>query len=112
MKSEHRQPVIYLSELMSMVQVGNIRTLSLDVLTIYPGAERTLISHPDMDEIFLIEHGSLRVFLGDEVFDARPGDCFEVPAGVEHGSMNLSGSPVRMIVCNTPSFDPAKVDEG
>lgn len=40
--------------------------------------------HTDHSTIVCLQEGHLRVYVGDEVFDARPGDVWQHPRGVPH----------------------------
>ncbi len=58
-------------------------------------------AHPHEQTGYLIS-GGLRFTIGTETFDAKPGDCWCVPGGVEHGAVVLEDtvaievfSPVR-----------------
>jgi len=58
-------------------------------------------AHPHEQTGYLIS-GALRFTIGAETFDAKPGDCWCIPGGVEHGAVVLEDtvaievfSPVR-----------------
>jgi len=48
-------------------------------------------SHPHEQTGYLVS-GELRFTIGDSNFDARPGDCWCVEGGVEHGVVVLEDS--------------------
>jgi quercetin dioxygenase-like cupin family protein len=48
-------------------------------------------SHPHEQTGYLVS-GALRFTVGDEVFDAMPGDCWCVEGGVEHEAVVLEDS--------------------
>lgn len=63
--------------------------------------------HNGFEETFLIQSGTLRFLLGEEVIDLAPGDVVRVPAGTRHGYANVSGAPVVMLV----SFHPGGFEQ-
>lgn len=52
------------------------------------GAGPALHVHP-YDEVFIVQLGKARFFVGDEVIDASAGDTVLGPAGVPHRFINL-----------------------
>jgi len=65
------------------------------------GRELPRHAHPQ-DQVGYLVSGHLRVTIGDEAFDALPGDSWYVPGDVEHGADVLADavavevfSPVR-----------------
>jgi quercetin dioxygenase-like cupin family protein len=55
------------------------------------GSALPLHSHPHEQTGYLVA-GHLRLFIGEEEHDARPGDSWCVPGGVEHGAEVLEDS--------------------
>ena len=53
-----------------------------------PGAGPVLHVHP-YDEVFIVQQGRARFFVGDEVIDAEAGETVLGPAGVPHRFINL-----------------------
>lgn len=53
-----------------------------------PGTGPPLHVHP-YDEIFVVQQGMARFFVGDEVIDAEAGDVVLGPAAVPHRFINL-----------------------
>lgn len=60
-----------------------------------PGDRIPLHRHT-MEEILIIDEGVAEVRLGDETQTVRSGAVVFVPAGIAHGTRNLSGSPVTL----------------
>ena len=58
--------------------------------------------HHDIDEVFVVRHGTLEFLLGSEVTSLGAGDVVRVPPGVRHGYRNISGEPVDLLVWFTP----------
>jgi quercetin dioxygenase-like cupin family protein len=50
--------------------------------------------HPDHSTIVCLQEGRLRVHIGDQVFDAKPGDVWQHPRGVPHYHEVLEDSHV------------------
>ncbi len=55
------------------------------------GSDLPVHSHPHEQTGYLVS-GRLTLSVGDEVFDAGPGDCWCIPSGVEHGAAVLEDS--------------------
>ena len=53
-----------------------------------PGLGPKLHVHP-YDEVFVVQEGRARFFVGDEVIDAEAGEVVLGPAGVPHKFINL-----------------------
>ena len=53
-----------------------------------PGIGPVLHVHP-YDEVFVVQQGRARFFVGDEVIDAEAGETVMGPAGVPHRFINL-----------------------
>jgi mannose-6-phosphate isomerase-like protein (cupin superfamily) len=58
--------------------------------------------HPDFDEIFMVQEGSLTFRVGDERRGAGPGDTVVVPRSVAHTFANLAAEPPRFTIIITP----------
>jgi mannose-6-phosphate isomerase-like protein (cupin superfamily) len=58
--------------------------------------------HDDVDEMFFIWKGRIRLEFRDRVVDMGPGDCIVVPRGVEH-------RPVAQEECEMLLIEPAGV---
>ncbi len=54
-----------------------------------PGQEWNGFVHAE-DEYVTFAEGRLRISVGDETFEAGPGDLVRIPAGVEHSLKTLS----------------------
>jgi mannose-6-phosphate isomerase-like protein (cupin superfamily) len=64
------------------------RTLTAGYTTIYPGCRTAGHSHAEYEEIYYITKGAGVMKVGDEEFQVRAGDCFLVPAGLFHATVN------------------------
>lgn len=58
--------------------------------------------HGRGDETFTIQSGCFAVFLGDQNFEAGPGDTIFAPRGVPHGWRCMSEEGGRMLILATP----------
>ncbi len=58
--------------------------------------------HHEQDDTFFILEGTLKVQVGDELFDLHPGDLVCAPKGVPHTFANVKKEPVRVINIMTP----------
>ncbi len=41
-------------------------------------------SHSDVDEVFIIISGKLKILFRDGEIELNPGECYVVPQGIEH----------------------------
>jgi mannose-6-phosphate isomerase-like protein (cupin superfamily) len=70
---------------------GELLATQVTVLTYgndEPGAGPKLHVHP-YDEVFIIQEGRARFFVGDQVIDAEAGEVVLGPAGLPHKFINL-----------------------
>jgi mannose-6-phosphate isomerase-like protein (cupin superfamily) len=70
---------------------GEVLGTTVTVLTYgndEPGVGPKLHVHP-YDEVFVIQEGRARFFVGDQVIDAEAGDTVLGPAGLPHRFVNL-----------------------
>lgn len=63
-----------------------------------PGGGPPLHVHHREDEFFRIANGHFRLRVGEETFEAGPGDTFFLPRDIPHSFVN-SGDTVGRIVC-------------
>lgn len=61
-----------------------------------PGRGPKLHVHP-YDEVFVIQEGRVRFFVGDEVIDAEVGETVLGPAGVPHKFVNLGPGRLQTV---------------
>jgi quercetin dioxygenase-like cupin family protein len=74
-------------------------------LTVPPGARvPPAHSHTDNEEIIYGLEGALRVSVGDEVRDIRPGEQSYTPRGVAHAFSNPHDRVARALVILTPDI--------
>ena len=70
--------------------------ISMFLVEAKPGHGAPLHCHA-YDEIVLVEEGSPRFVVGDEIRDAMPGDIMVVKAGTPHGFVNAGTGMLRQI---------------
>lgn len=61
-----------------------------------PGTGPVLHVHP-YDEVFVVQEGRARFFVGDQVIDAEAGETVMGPAGVPHRFINLGPARLQTI---------------
>ncbi len=62
--------------------------------------------HHEQDDTFFVLEGTLKLQVGDDLFDLHPGDLASAPKGTPHAFVNLHKEPVRTINIMTPGgFD-------
>jgi len=61
-----------------------------------------LHAHNDQDDTILVVSGTLKVQIGDDLFDLQAGDFMSAPKGVPHTFANLEREPVRLVNVMTP----------
>ncbi len=74
-------------------------------LTVPPGARvPPAHSHRNNEEIMYCLEGTLRVSIGDEVRNLKPGECAYTPRGVTHGFSNPYDRVARALVVLSPDI--------
>ena len=81
-------------------QTGN--SFSLIYIEVFKGNEPPAHTHSREDESYYILEGSIRFWVGEEVFDAKAGDFIHLPKGVPHRFQLLSDY-VKELMWMTPS---------
>lgn len=61
-------------------------------------------THNEHDLVALVTSGTVRMHLGDQVFEMRPGDVVEIPRGVVHWAQPLDGVAEAYVIF-TPPYD-------
>jgi mannose-6-phosphate isomerase-like protein (cupin superfamily) len=84
----------------------------LTVMSLRPGEDIGLESHPNLDQFIRIEKGQARVELGptqeniDETHDVEDDWAIIVPAGVWHNVVNTGSSDVKLYSLYSPPEHP------
>jgi quercetin dioxygenase-like cupin family protein len=74
----------------------------LDLYCVAPGQSQKPHTHADQDKIYYVLEGAGRFSLGDTEERVAAGEALVAPAGVEHGLVNDSTSPLLVLVVVTP----------
>jgi len=72
-------------------------SLTVTEITVKPGGEIRLHTHPGHEECMVILHGDLQAIMGDSVESVRAGDTVIAPSDVVHGLKNVSGEMAKFI---------------
>jgi mannose-6-phosphate isomerase-like protein (cupin superfamily) len=64
----------------------------LVLMSIVPGGEIGLETHPDNDQFFRFEQGADKVVIDGNEYEVKDGSAVIVPAGAEHNVVNTSQS--------------------
>lgn len=78
---------------------GEVLATQVTVLTYgndEPGKGPVLHVHP-YDEVFVVQQGRARFFVGDQVIDAEAGETVLGPAGVPHRFINLGPGRLQTV---------------
>jgi mannose-6-phosphate isomerase-like protein (cupin superfamily) len=67
-----------------------------------PGGEPPLHVHHANDETFVVLEGNMRILIGDEIYEAGPGDVVFAPRGVPH-AFKVKSEVVRALTVCTPA---------
>ena len=62
----------------------------------------------DVDQIFYVLRGTMRIEIEGRVHDCGPGSLIVFPAGVPHRNWNAASDPTVHLAFNTPLPDPKK----
>lgn len=86
--------------------VCSTEMLTVGFVSLHPGQEGELISHPGDKVIYCLE-GRANVYLPSETpnwWEMVPGDTAFVPGGVKHAFFNTSDAPARVIFGVAPDY--------
>ena len=81
-------------------QTNNL--FSLIYIEVHKGNEPPAHTHQKEDESYYILEGSIRFWVGDQVFDAKAGDFVYLPKGVPH-KFEVQSEFVKELMWITPS---------
>ncbi len=78
-------------------------SLQLVLMTLLPGEEIGMETHPENDQFFRFESGEGKVLVNETEHLVHDGDCVIVPKGAVHNIMNISSEhPLKMYTIYTP----------
>jgi quercetin dioxygenase-like cupin family protein len=73
-----------------------------DVYALAPGQSQAGHVHADSDKVYAVIEGRCRVSVGGESRVLGEGQVAIAPAGVDHGLLNDSGAPAKLLVFMAP----------
>jgi mannose-6-phosphate isomerase-like protein (cupin superfamily) len=79
-------------------------------LTLNPGASSAVVAYAHEEQIYFIAGGSGALICGDVHVPVRKNDFGYLPAGLRHGLVNPSASPLRVIVMGYRVPDEAQAE--
>ncbi|OFZ97163.1 MAG: hypothetical protein A3H35_01635 [Betaproteobacteria bacterium RIFCSPLOWO2_02_FULL_62_17] len=74
------------------------RLVGVHALTLKPGEESVLHSHPLSEEVIVCVKGTAEITLGNKVHEFKPGYVLYAPAGVPHGKMRVIGNEEVLVI--------------
>lgn len=81
--------------------------MQLVLMSLAPGEEIGLETHPDNDQFFRFEAGEGEVRIAGDAFEVRDGDSVIVPKGSQHNVINRSQTePLRFYTIYAPPHHP------
>lgn len=75
----------------------------LVLMSLLPGEEIGIETHPDNDQFFRFESGKGRVLINDSSYDVSDGDAVIVPRGAEHNVINVGVDHLKMYTIYSPA---------
>jgi mannose-6-phosphate isomerase-like protein (cupin superfamily) len=73
------------------------------LMSIKPGEDIGLETHPDTDQVLVFVAGSGEALLGGKSEAIKPGALFFVPAGMEHNFVNTGSEPLKLYTVYAPN---------
>jgi mannose-6-phosphate isomerase-like protein (cupin superfamily) len=80
--------------------------MQLVLMSLVPGEEIGMETHPDNDQFFRIEEGQGSVVIAGEQHIVRDGDVVIVPAGTLHNVINTGTGPLKLYTIYAPAHHP------
>lgn len=79
------------------------KNTQLVLMSIVPGGEIGMETHPDNDQFFRFESGQGKVIIDGNEYEVGVGSAAIVPAGAEHNVVNTSDSePLKLYTLYSP----------
>lgn len=79
------------------------KNTQLVLMSIVPGGEIGMETHPDNDQFFRFESGKGKVIIDGNAYEVSDGHAVIVPAGAEHNVVNASDSePLKLYTLYSP----------
>ncbi|MFC6732573.1 cupin domain-containing protein [Haladaptatus sp. DYSN1] len=81
--------------------------VQLVLMTLRPGADIGLETHPNIDQFIRVESGTATAVLDGEESRLGDGDVIVIPAGTEHNVTNTADNePLRLYTLYSPPAHP------
>ena len=77
------------------------------IMSIAPGEDIGMETHPDNDQVLYFVAGQGKVILNGEEADIEKGDLVLVNAGTEHNFINTGEEDLKIITTYSPPHHPA-----
>lgn len=81
-------------------------SMQLVLMSLKPGEEIGLETHPDNDQFFRFDAGSGKVIINSNTYEVTDGDAIVVPKGAEHNVINTAeagGENLRFYTIYAPA---------
>ncbi len=75
----------------------------LVLMSLKPGEEIGLETHPHVDQFFRIEKGEGKMIIGGDEKNIKEGGAFIVPAGTEHNIINTGNTELKIYTIYSPA---------
>lgn len=87
---------------MASPAVNDSDRFSAGVVILDPGKGHELHTHPNSDEILYVLGGYGEQEIAGETKEVGPGEMMYIPEGVEHGTINTTWEPMRILAVYGP----------
>ena len=77
--------------------------MQLVLMSLKPGEEIGMETHPDNDQFFRFESGEGKVFVNGNEYEVVDGDTVIVPCGSEHNVVNTGNNDLKMYTIYSPA---------
>lgn len=75
----------------------------LVLMSLKPGEEIGMETHPDNDQFFRFESGTGEVFIDGNKYEVADGSAIIIPAGSEHNVVNTGADAMKMYTIYSPA---------
>lgn len=76
--------------------------LQLVLMSLKPGEEIGMETHPDIDQFFRFDAGTGKAIINGNEYEITDGDSIIIPAGSEHNIINSGEEDLKMYTIYTP----------
>ncbi len=77
--------------------------MQLVLMSLKPGEEIGMETHPDNDQFFRFEAGDGKVLVNGNEYEVVDGDTVIVPCGAEHNVINTGSGDLKMYTIYSPA---------